>query len=106
MEKDLWSFHNPMKLYNPLKWIKKDGLWQTCDETSSFEKDETDTIRERMELCMWKVVWISYLVELKKQSIKSSISRNKNLNSLTDLLPGKSGYVKAVARILEPIKSQ
>ena len=24
------SFHNPMKFYNPLKWIKKDGLWQTC----------------------------------------------------------------------------
>ena len=94
------SFHNPKKFYNPLKWIKKDGSWEVLEDISIFEKNEDDLNRERLDICRWKVIWISYLLEMKKEN------GNKNLRCLTDLSPGKEGYVKAIVPTLEHLKSR
>ena len=94
------SFHNPKKFYNPLKWIKKDGSWEVLEDISIFEKNEDDLNRERLDICRWKVIWISYLLEMKKEN------GNKNLRYLTDLSPGKEGYVKAIVPTLEHLKSR
>lgn len=94
--------YNPKKFFNPLKWIKKDGLWETIEDNSIFEKNEDDLNRERLDMCRWKVIWISYLLELKNEKNM----KNRNLRYLTDLSPGKDGYVKAIIPTLEYLKSR
>lgn len=96
-----------ISLHNPIKWVKIDGLWQTEDIPINFDNDDNDICRERFELCQWKVIWMNHLIELKNFNIKSknSFLRLKKLKYLTDIAPGNDGFVKAMAIVIEPIKS-
>ncbi len=101
------TFYNHSSFHNPLKWVKIDGVWQTINIVPNFEKDDYDISRERSEWCHWKVIWISYLIELKNRKVKSDkmTLKNRNLKSLTDLSPSNDGYVKAIVPILELMRT-